>query len=118
MVEIEETGRQGLGGSGNDECAPPKPLSPAPNLTILICAATETALASHRARFDQVFSALFFAVTSGAQWGIVWWYRRQPVVWMPAGWMPAYAESLLNVGGAPKGMSHGMAARLQNHTHA
>ncbi|GHJ84608.1 hypothetical protein NliqN6_1010 [Naganishia liquefaciens] len=64
---------------------------------------TKTALASHRARFDQVFSALFFAVTSGAQWGIVWWYRRQPVVWMPAGWMPAYAESLLNVGGAPKG---------------
>lgn len=68
------------------------------------CLALEAALASHRARFDQVFTALFLAVTSGLQWGIIWWYRRQPVVWVPAGWMPAYAESLLNIGGAPKGM--------------
>jgi hypothetical protein len=70
----------------------------------LTISALDATLASRRARFDQVLSVVFYAVTSGSLWGIVWWYRRLPVIWIPAGWMPGSVASLLSIGGAPKGI--------------
>lgn len=60
-------------------------------------------VASHRAQFDRAFSTLLYVSTSGLQWAIVWWYRREPVFWMPAGWIPRGFDRWLSFGGGPRG---------------
>jgi hypothetical protein len=62
-------------------------------------------VASHRAQFDRALSTLLYVITSGLQWAIVWWYRREPVFWMPAGWVPRGMDRWLSFGGAPRGES-------------
>lgn len=76
---------------------------PTRNLPCPLCAILDATVASHRAQFDRVFSTLLYVITSGLQWAIVWWYRREPAFWMPAGWVPRGMDRWLSFGGGPRG---------------
>ncbi|KAK1927310.1 protein GET1 [Papiliotrema laurentii] len=60
-------------------------------------------LTSARTGFGLKFSTLIWTTTTGAQLVLVWWYRRQPVFWLPKGWLPGPAAWLLSLPSAPKG---------------
>lgn len=65
----------------------------------------DTQLSSARAGFAMRFSTLIWVITTGASLALAWWYRREPVFWMPAGWVPGPVEWLLRFPSAPKGTS-------------
>lgn len=60
-------------------------------------------LSSHRSRFTSLFSTLLYVFTSGLQLVLCWYYRRQPVFWLPYGWTPNAVSWVLSFGGGPKG---------------
>ncbi|KLT40083.1 protein GET1 [Cutaneotrichosporon oleaginosum] len=64
---------------------------------------TNTSLSSARAAFGLRFSSLIWVVTTGASFFLVWWYRRVPVFWLPAGWVPGPVAWVLAFPGAPRG---------------
>jgi hypothetical protein len=69
------------------------------------CTTPDANVASRRAQFDRGFSTLLYVITSGLQWAMVWWYRREPVFWIPAGWVPRGLDRWLSFGGGPRGVS-------------
>lgn len=69
-----------------------------PVLTVL-----DTTLASARSGFALRFGTLIWVATTGAQLVLVWWYRRQPVFWLPAQWVPGPVAYVLRFPSAPKG---------------
>ncbi|RSH81694.1 GET complex subunit get1 [Apiotrichum porosum] len=64
---------------------------------------TNAVLASSRSTFGFRFNTLIWIATTGAQLVLVWWYRRQPVFWLPAQWVPAPVAYILRFPSAPKG---------------
>lgn len=64
---------------------------------------TDNTLSSARSSFATKFSTLIWVVTTGASFFLVWWYRRVPVFYVPAGWVPGPVSWLLAFPGAPKG---------------
>jgi hypothetical protein len=63
----------------------------------------DTTLSSSRTSFNTKFSSLLWVLTSGANWVLVWWYRKQPVFYLPPGWLPAPVAWLLSFPSAPRG---------------
>ena len=69
---------------------------------------TETVFAeastdSTKVSFDRTVSALRWLGTNGLRMFLQFWYARQPIFWLPKGWMPYYAEWLLSFPRAPLG---------------
>ena len=56
-----------------------------------------------RTKFDTQIGFIRWASTSGAGWAISLWYRREPVFWIPEGWVPGYIEWGLSFPKAPIG---------------
>ncbi|WVN86188.1 uncharacterized protein L203_101349 [Cryptococcus depauperatus CBS 7841] len=62
-----------------------------------------TTLSSSRSSFSRNFSFLIWLLTTGAQFFLVWWYRKQPVFWLPEGWVPYPVAWVLSFPNAPIG---------------
>ncbi|KAL1405779.1 GET complex subunit get1 [Vanrija albida] len=60
-------------------------------------------LAAARSTFTSRFSTLIWLSTTGAQFALMWWYRAQPVFWLPDGWVPGPVGWLLRFPSAPRG---------------
>jgi hypothetical protein len=63
----------------------------------------DTTLTSAKSSFGMKFSSLIWVSTTGAQLVLVWWYRKQPIFWLPAGWAPGPVAWILSFPSAPKG---------------
>lgn len=49
-------------------------------------------------------------MTTGAQFLLSWWFRKQPIFWLPEGWVPYPVAWLLSFPSAPIG-KHNQAQR-------
>lgn len=58
---------------------------------------------STRARFDSIVNKLRWVGTTGLRYLLQFWFSKVPVFWLPAGWVPAWAEWLLAFPRAPSG---------------
>ena len=58
---------------------------------------------SSRASFDSKANTLRFVLTTGARMGIGFAYTKQPMFWLPKGWVPYYVEWILSFPKAPIG---------------
>ncbi|CED84323.1 protein get1 [Phaffia rhodozyma] len=49
-------------------------------------------LSNSKSTFSKTISSSLWFFTTGLQFIIVWWYRKQPVFWLPSGWLaPGFA---------------------------
>ncbi|WVQ72047.1 protein GET1 [Cryptococcus sp. DSM 104548] len=60
-------------------------------------------LQASRSSFTSKFSWLLWLLTTGAQFVLVWWFRKQPVFWIPEGWVPYPVAWVLSFPSAPLG---------------
>lgn len=60
-------------------------------------------LSSSRSSFSKKFSTLLWLMTTGAQFLLSWWFRKQPIFWLPEGWVPYPVAWLLSFPSAPIG---------------
>ncbi|RDL37806.1 Protein GET1 [Venustampulla echinocandica] len=60
-------------------------------------------LDSTKANFDKIVGALRWAGTNGFRMFLQFWYQKEPMFWIPKGWVPYYAEWLLSFPRAPLG---------------
>ena len=44
-------------------------------------------VASSKTTFALKFNSLLWLLTTGLQFGVGWWYRKQPVFFLPQGWL-------------------------------
>ncbi|KAF3082562.1 GET complex subunit get1 [Orbilia oligospora] len=58
---------------------------------------------THKMRFSQAISTTRWLLFSGLGFFIQFWYRREPVFWLPNGWIPDYVEWGLCFPQAPRG---------------
>lgn len=42
--------------------------------------------------------------TTGVKGGVQWWYKKEPVFWLPAGTFPYWVEYIVAFPKAPKGI--------------
>ncbi|TVY59211.1 Protein get1 [Lachnellula cervina] len=56
-----------------------------------------------KSTFDSAISALRWVGTNGLRMLIQFWFQKQPMFWIPKGWVPYYAEWLLSFPRAPVG---------------
>ncbi|RSH82298.1 GET complex subunit get1 [Saitozyma podzolica] len=60
-------------------------------------------LGSSKSSFSLRFSSVLWLFTTGAQLVLVWWYRKQPVFYLPPGWVPYPVAWVLSFPSAPLG---------------
>ena len=58
---------------------------------------------SFRSAFDSIVSKLRWLGTQGVNFFLNSWYAKQPMFWLPLGWIPYHAEWLLSFPRAPLG---------------
>ncbi|PWW75263.1 hypothetical protein C7212DRAFT_322688 [Tuber magnatum] len=56
-----------------------------------------------RTKFDAQTGFVRWVSTSGVGWAISLWYCREPIFWIPEGWVPGYVEWGLSFPKAPIG---------------
>ncbi|KAI9829040.1 MAG: GET complex subunit get1 [Thelocarpon impressellum] len=64
---------------------------------------TSQSLTSSRTSFDQTLGFSRWASTNGLRFVLQFWYAKEPLFWLPQGWLPRYAEWLLAFPRAPTG---------------
>lgn len=62
-----------------------------------------SSLSASKSQFTAVIGALRWASTTGLRFGVNFWFSKQPMFWMPAGWLPRGVERLLAFPRAPTG---------------
>ncbi|OAR02871.1 hypothetical protein LLEC1_01766 [Akanthomyces lecanii] len=60
-------------------------------------------LEASRAGFDKYLSAVRFLVTRAPQYALPFWYAKEPMLWLPHGWFPYYAEWIISFPRGPMG---------------
>ncbi|KIR41790.1 protein GET1 [Cryptococcus deuterogattii 99/473] len=60
-------------------------------------------LSSSRSSFSKKFNTLLWLMTTGAQFLLSWWFRKQPIFWLPEGWVPYPVAWLVSFPSAPIG---------------
>ncbi|KAH7085148.1 CHD5-like protein-domain-containing protein [Paraphoma chrysanthemicola] len=60
-------------------------------------------LRTHQATFTSAVSTLRWLGTQGLRFILQFWFAKSPMFWMPAGWVPYYAEWILSFPRAPLG---------------
>ncbi|OAA73865.1 CHD5 domain containing protein [Cordyceps fumosorosea ARSEF 2679] len=60
-------------------------------------------LEASRAGFDKYLSAVRFLVTRAPQYALPFWYAKEPMLWLPHGWFPYYAEWIISFPRGPLG---------------
>lgn len=73
----------------------------------------DATLGGARTSFTATFSSLIWVLTTGAQFVLVWWYRKQPVFWLPKGWVPGLAGWILSFPSAPAGQLRSLFPRAK-----
>ena len=66
---------------------------------------SDTSLQSAQNGFTTKFSTFLWIATTGSQQFLVWWYKSQPVFWLPRGWFPSILVWVLSFPSAPLGES-------------
>lgn len=64
---------------------------------------TAAALSSFKSSFDSAVSFARWTATSGFRFLLQFWYTKEPIYWLPQGWLPYYVEWLLAFPRAPMG---------------
>jgi hypothetical protein len=64
---------------------------------------TDGSLRTHQATFTSAVSTLRWIGTQGLRFVLQFWFAKSPMFWMPAGWLPYYAEWVLSFPRAPLG---------------
>ncbi|WWD19245.1 protein GET1 [Kwoniella shandongensis] len=62
-----------------------------------------TTLTSSKTSFSVKFNSLLWILMTGSQLFLVWWYRKQPIFWLPQGWVPKPVAWILSFPSAPLG---------------
>lgn len=100
MGEAKKTAWQVTGGAGKEQYA----ITRCPSeLNDLLTVEIEASLDSTKATFDKVVSALRWLGTNGLRTLMQFWFQKNPMFWLPTGWVPYYAEWLLSFPRAPLG---------------
>ncbi|EGX97104.1 CHD5 domain containing protein [Cordyceps militaris CM01] len=60
-------------------------------------------LEASRAGFDKYLSAVRFLVTRAPQYALPFWFAKEPMLWLPHGWFPYYAEWIISFPRGPLG---------------
>ncbi|KAK6533829.1 GET complex subunit get1 [Arthrobotrys megalospora] len=60
-------------------------------------------VAAHKMQFGRIISTVRWLLFSALGFFIQFWYRREPVFWLPRGWLPDYVEWGLCFPQAPLG---------------
>ena len=60
-------------------------------------------LKSFKSKFSTSVAAVRWASTNGLRMLLQIWYSREPMYWIPKGWVPGYVEWLLAFPRAPRG---------------
>lgn len=60
-------------------------------------------ISTARVSFDAKTKAVRWTLTSGLRWFVLFWYNKEPMFWMPEGWVPGYVEWGLSFPKAPIG---------------
>ncbi|KAG8751554.1 GET complex subunit get1 [Serendipita sp. 396] len=63
-------------------------------------------LSASKSGFSTRFNSLVWIATTGAQFFLVWWYRREPVFYLPSGWFGPFTW-FLSLPSAPSGSISG-----------
>lgn len=58
---------------------------------------------SFKSTFDRSVQFLRFLSTNGLRFFLQFWYSKQPMFWIPVGWVPWYIEWMLSFPRAPIG---------------
>lgn len=69
---------------------------------ILTCLAA-SAIQASRSNFDRIANILRWISTNGLRYLLQFWFSKQPLFWLPQGWVPSYVEWLLAFPRAPTG---------------
>lgn len=64
---------------------------------------TESGIDMTKASFDKTVTTVRWLSTTGARYFLPFWYSREPMLWLPHGWFPYYAEWLISFPRAPLG---------------
>ncbi|KAK6910865.1 protein GET1 [Kwoniella mangroviensis CBS 8886] len=56
-----------------------------------------------KSSFTTKFKSFIWVITFGSKLILVWWYRKQPVFWLPQGWVPYPVAWLISFPSAPIG---------------
>ncbi|EFQ31652.1 CHD5 domain-containing protein [Colletotrichum graminicola] len=56
-----------------------------------------------RSKFDNYLTGFRWLLTKAPQYGLPFWYSKEPMFWLPYGWFPYYAEWILSFPKAPIG---------------
>jgi len=65
-------------------------LSPSKNdrlMPIYLSLYVDSEVASSKSAFAMKFNTLLWLLTTGSQFAVGWWYRKQPVFFLPQGWL-------------------------------
>ncbi|KAF2202448.1 hypothetical protein GQ43DRAFT_369103 [Delitschia confertaspora ATCC 74209] len=63
----------------------------------------DNSLRGFRTSFDTTVSTLRWLSTNGLRFLLQFWFAKQPMFWLPEGWLPGYVEWILSFPRAPKG---------------
>ncbi|KAL9068944.1 MAG: hypothetical protein Q9157_006335 [Trypethelium eluteriae] len=64
---------------------------------------TASTVESSKARFDYAVNIARWISTNGLRLFLQYWYSKEPMFWIPQGWVPSYVEWLLSFPRAPQG---------------
>jgi len=83
----------------------PFPLSPLPfpPSPFPADAGIDASIATHRATFDSRASSVRWLLTTGLRIFLQFWFSKQPIFWLPEGWVPGVVEWGLAFPRAPRG---------------
>lgn len=56
-----------------------------------------------RAGFDKYLNAIRILLTRAPQYALPFWYGKVPMLWLPHGWFPYYAEWIISFPRGPMG---------------
>ncbi|KAI9755244.1 MAG: GET complex subunit get1 [Lichina confinis] len=62
-----------------------------------------TAISSSKGNFESVVSVARWTATSGFRFLLQFWFTKEPIYWLPQGWLPYYVEWILSFPKAPLG---------------
>ncbi|OCK85383.1 hypothetical protein K432DRAFT_318518 [Lepidopterella palustris CBS 459.81] len=63
----------------------------------------DSSLRSVQTSFNATVSSVRWLSTNGVRFFLQFWYSKQPLFWIPRGWVPGYAEWILAFPRAPRG---------------
>ncbi|KAF2759705.1 hypothetical protein EJ05DRAFT_498909 [Pseudovirgaria hyperparasitica] len=64
---------------------------------------SDSSIRAFKTKFDTAVKTFRWVSTSGLRFFLQFWYSKQPLFWIPQGWLPYYVEWLLSFPRAPLG---------------